>query len=385
MIDPYFDREQTKAKHFILKHYLQELAFKILRFSDLAYIDGFSGPWESQTEDFADSSFKIAIEVLREAQRIVEQQTGRRHKIKCFFSEKNPRAFSQLASSISPFNNPSTGFEIETYCGEFESAVPIIQKFIGRSFPLVFIDPTGWSGYSFEVIRPLFNAPKCEVLINFMYDFVNRAASMGDPKIIASLNPILGGPGWEQRLDTHLPKGLAVEKLFRQTLTAAGGFQSVISTKVDRSTADRPHFFIVYGTKSPDGLKAFREVEYKALKQHARDRADARERKREIKLGTGDLFSDFHADIQEATIDDLVEEQKTAALLETCQLLRERGSLRFVELWTTLLQAHMLRVNNVRDICVALYKNGQIKNTWGGGNRKPQDSDLIELSITSKS
>ncbi len=71
MTDPYFDREQTKAKHFILKRYLQALAFKVLRFSAITYVDGFSGPWETQTQDFADSSFKIAIEVLKDAQQII--------------------------------------------------------------------------------------------------------------------------------------------------------------------------------------------------------------------------------------------------------------------------------------------------------------------------
>jgi len=62
--DPYVGREQTKAKHFILRHYLQALAFKVLRFSDITYVDGFSGPWDTRTEDFSDSSFMIAITVL---------------------------------------------------------------------------------------------------------------------------------------------------------------------------------------------------------------------------------------------------------------------------------------------------------------------------------
>jgi len=33
--NPYLDREQTRAKHFILKRYLQALAFKVLDFSDI--------------------------------------------------------------------------------------------------------------------------------------------------------------------------------------------------------------------------------------------------------------------------------------------------------------------------------------------------------------
>jgi hypothetical protein len=55
--DPYSDREQTMAKHYILRRYLQALAFKVLNFSDITYVDGFSGPWKCREENFSDSSF----------------------------------------------------------------------------------------------------------------------------------------------------------------------------------------------------------------------------------------------------------------------------------------------------------------------------------------
>jgi len=47
--DPYSGREQTKAKHFLLKRYLQALAYKVLTFSDITYVDGFSAS-ESESE-----------------------------------------------------------------------------------------------------------------------------------------------------------------------------------------------------------------------------------------------------------------------------------------------------------------------------------------------
>jgi len=371
--DPYAGREQTKAKHFILKHYLQALAFKVLRFFDIAYVDGFSGPWETQTEDFADSSFRIALDVLRDAQQQILTQTGRHPRIHCFFSENDPEAYAQLAAAVAPLHNPDKGFEIKTYCGEFEDAVSEIQAFIGRSFPLIFIDPMGWTGYPFDKIKPLFDRPKCEVLINFMYDFVNRAASMSDRKTIASLDPILGGPNWEERLDPNLPRGLAVEKLFRDTLRGAGGFEFVVSTKIDRPTADRPHFFIAYGTKSYDGLKAFRETEYVALRAHARNRADAKERKRENKTGLPDLFPGMDADVQESTIDDIIGKQKMLASTDLMAALQLYGPLDFSSVVARLLQAYMLRETNVKDICIELARAGKIENTWGGGNRKPHD------------
>lgn len=379
MTDPYSGREQTKAKHFILKRYLQALAFKVLRFYDITYVDAFSGPWETKTEDFLDSSFMIAISVLKDAQQKIQLQTERRPKIRCFFSENNRQAYTKLAAAIAPIHKPEENFEIKTYFGEFENAISEIQTFISSSFPLIFIDPTGWKGYSFNKIGPLFSRPKCEVLINFMYDFVNRAASMSDTKTISSLDPILGGPGWETRLDPSLPRGRAVEKLFRDNLAIVGNFGFVVSTKIDRPTADRPHFFIAYGTKSRDGLKAFRETEYNVL---TRDRADAKERKRESRSGSSDLFSGLDADVQETTIDEIVEEQKTLASQDVLNILREFGPISFSGLWEIILQAYMLRVTNVKDICVDLAKSGAIEQPWGGGTRKPRDQDAIKLKLS---
>ncbi len=314
MVDPYSGREQTRAKHFILKSYLQALAFKVLTFSDVTYIDGFSGPWETKTVNFSDSSFMIAITVLQDAQKHILDRTGIRRRIKCFFSESDSEAYAQLKGAVAEFHRPQEGFEIKTFEGKFEDAVADVQSFVGVSFPLIFIDPTGWTGYPFDKIKPLFALAKCEVLINFMYDFINRFA-YADAEIIASMAPILGGPDWPNRVDPNLPRGLAVEKLFRETLKSSGDFKFVVSTKIDKTTAERPHFFIAYGTKSADGLKTFRQIEYEALRKHAKNRANAMERQREQRLSATDMFAGYQAELKELTIDEIVSEQKSLATI----------------------------------------------------------------------
>jgi len=224
-MNAYVDREQTLAKHFILRGYLQELVFKVLHGWDIAYVDGFSGPWESKTDDFSDTSFMVAIGVLKDAQDKVAAQTGVRRKVKCFFSEKDAKSYEQMAAAVAPFDRPNAGFAIKTFHGEFVDAVEEIWKFVGPSFPLIFIDPTGWTEYPFTKIAPLFALSKCEALINFMYGHISRFLTHPDEKIIASLDPILGGPGWQKRLDPSMKPGPAVEKLFRETLKAAGKFR----------------------------------------------------------------------------------------------------------------------------------------------------------------
>lgn len=381
MDDPYLGREQTKAKHFILKHYLQALAFKVLTFSDITYVDGFCGPWESKTENFSDSSFMIAIAVLRDAQKITFDRDNCRRRIRCFFSDRNADAIAQLRAAIAPFHNVDQRFEIRIYHGRFEDAVGEIQGFIEDSFPLIFIDPTGWSGYPFEKIKPILLRPKCEIVINFMYEFVNRFAHSDAPDIVASLDHILGGPGWGTRLDNSLSRGAAVEKLFRQTLKEVGQFKFVVSTKIEKATMERPHFFIAYGTKNRKGLTAFRETEYAALRAHAKNRANAKEKKRENRSKIPDLFGGHDAEVQEASMDQLVTEQMDQAVAELVGLLRREGPQSFSIVVSQLLERFMLRETNVKDICVQLAAAGKIENTWGGGNRKPRDSDVIRLTL----
>ena len=96
-------------------------------------------------------------------------------------------AFSRLKSAVAPHHNPSENFEIRTFHGAFEDAVDDIRAFIGQAMPLIFIDPSGWTGYPFNKIAPLFERRKCEVVINFMYSFVSRFIEHPDDKIIASL------------------------------------------------------------------------------------------------------------------------------------------------------------------------------------------------------
>ena len=115
------------------------------------------------------------------------------------------------------------------------------------------------------------------------------------------------------------------------------------------------------------------------MRAHVKSRANAKEKKREDKSNIGDLFPGHEAEVQEATIDEIVDEQKALASADLMAVLSQHGTLTFANVLVRLLQAFMLRETNVKDICVDLAKVGKIENTWGGGNRKPRDTDTIKL------
>jgi hypothetical protein len=217
-----------------------------------------------------------------------------------------------------------------------------------------------------------------------MYDFVNRFAGNEDEKTRASLNPILGGPGWEERLDKSLSRGLAIEKLFRETLRATGNFAFVISTRIEKSTIDRPHFCIAYATKDRRGLITFRQTEYEALRKHTQKRTAAKQRLGEERSRISDMFAGQDDQLHEEAMEQLVEAEKSAASAQLLMELATCASLSFAKVVEILLQRYVLRETNVKDICIELAAAGKIERTWGGGNRKPQDSDRITARMDSK-
>jgi three-Cys-motif partner protein len=380
MVDPYSEREQTLTKHFLLRSYLQTLVYKLFHGGQksITFVDGFSGPWKSQTEDFADSSFMIAINVLRAA-HFQMREIGKPKTTKCFFVEKNAKSYTLLKQAVERFHSPNDDFHIQTYHGEFESAADRIVEYVGQSFALVFIDPTGWTGYTYSAIGPILKHEPGEVLINFMFDFVNRAAGMSDPKTIKSLDAIFGGTGWKSRIQAGAPVGTELERIFREVLREAGNYKYVLSTRIDKATADRPHFCIAYGTRAVAGLKAFREVEHNALKGHQELRVRAKQTKREVRTQQVELFSPEL--ISDTSFAVLVSVEKQAAKAWIQELLRARGRpIQFGVLVPAVLERFIVRETVAKDICVELAEAAIIKNTWkAAGKKKPLDSSTIEL------
>ena len=146
----YEGREQSLVKHVILRRYLQRFAFIIgSRWSSITYVDCFSGPWKSRSDEFADTSFGIAINELRNARDALRDNQGKQVQLRCFFLEKSRSAYAQLTE----FVNTIDDIEIETRNAALENSVDQIVKFAKQSgaqssFPFVFIDPTGWTGFA---------------------------------------------------------------------------------------------------------------------------------------------------------------------------------------------------------------------------------------------
>jgi three-Cys-motif partner protein len=301
MVDPrlYEGREQTYVKHVILDQYLAKFAHIIGYWADsITYVDGFSGPWNSVSEQFKDSSFGIAIERLKEARSNLEESTGRTFKIRCFFVEESQSAFSKLQR----FTQAIPDIEVRTEKSTFESAIPKIAEFVSKSpgtnFLFLLLDPKGWTGFSMDKIRVLLELEPCEVLVNFMTSHIKRFLELEHGATKEQFEQLFGDGNFRSVIAglQGFDREYAAVEAYASSLGKAGNFPYVCKAMVLKSSRDETHYHLIYATRHKRGVEVFKSAELAAMIAMEGARAGARQRARQKKTGQLDLLAacDLH-------------------------------------------------------------------------------------------
>ena len=344
-VEYYRGREQTYLKHFFLERYLERVAYIIgWSYPTFVYVDGFSGPWKSDEEAFEDTSFAIAVNKLRQVQTGL-RKVGKNPEIRCLFVERDSTAFRQLKDATRRVSDIGT----EALHGEFEERIPDILRFVGPSFSLVFIDPTGWTGFGLRNITPILQHQPGEVLINFMFDYINRFLHDSRSEIVASFDRLFGGPGWKHVVRDEQCGEEEVVKLYSERMRATGGFRYITSTRVLKPLADRSYFHLIYGTRNLKGLREFRGVEKAAIDEQERVRSRTKQVRRVERTGQPELFTDdIFANISPFERQRAL--RRTEATTRLRSLLRAKQRVRYLEVLEVLLEVPLIWESVVQEI-----------------------------------
>lgn len=294
----YFGREQTQVKHFILQKYLQRFAHIVGFHRDtITYVDCFSGPWKGKSEELEDTSFAVALKELRGA-RETHRLRQRNISLRCFFLEKDPDAFLRLTDYL----HNVTDVDVEARNATLEESIGDIVDFVGRggarSFPFIFIDPSGWTGFAMANIAPLLRLQPCEVLINFMTGHIRRFLDSPLEQTQESFRQLFGNDGFRAKvhgLEGQDRDDAAVEE-YARSVRLTGDYSFVCSAIVLNPERDQTHFHLIYATRDRKGVEVFKDVEKKAMEVQEAARADAQQRRQESRTGQPALFSsqDMH-------------------------------------------------------------------------------------------
>ena len=366
----YLGREQTLVKHTILKRYLLRLAVIVGTWTDaITYIDCFSGPWESKTEDYSDTSFGIAVQELKKAQTELAKQ-GKNPRFRCFFLEKDKKPFVELDA----FCKSVSGIEAEAKNNILEKAVPDILGFYKqggqKNFAFTLFDPKGWKGIELDVIGPLLKVTPGEVLINFMTSFTRRFIESQDPELVPGFDRLYGGPTFRAKL-ASVPRAerddAMVEEYIRQ-IKAAGSFRYVCYTPIFQAQTNNVHFHLIYATRNEKGLEVFKKEERKAMEVMENARAKAQQRERESG-GTLELLSstDMH---DSQFYNSLRTKYWNKAESKIRSVLAAKKSIQFDALWESVLTTPLVWVEDLNQFLLQLRAEGKLKLTGMGEREK---------------
>lgn len=248
----------TEAKHAILRKYLDAWLPIISRWNGrVVYIDGFAGPGEYVGGK--EGSPVIAIKAVIE-HKLKIQMTA---EFMFIFVEADKERCEYLQAKLKSIKI-SSNLKYECICGKFEDAVKKLLNQLNeqktRLAPsFVFIDPFGYSGIPFSLIKRIMENPNCEVFITFMYEEINRFAQ--DTKSDKILDETFGTDKWRDvRKETDPNKRCYyLHDLYKNQLQHEAGIKFVRSFKMINNM-NRTDYFLFFGTNELTGLKKMKEA-----------------------------------------------------------------------------------------------------------------------------
>jgi len=378
-LEDYKGREQSYVKHVFLDRYLETLAHKTAsQYPHIVYVDGFAGPWQSANEKFQDTSFGIALNALRRA-KAAWKKNGRDVLMSAFLVERDPAAHARLASIPARYPDVS----IKTYSADFLNVLPTILKDIpAEAFAFFLIDPKGWR-LRLQALAPMLARRNSEVIFNFMFDFINRAASIKEPVVVSGLDELIPLGDWRAKLEAAergRPEGLNSDErkailvdAFAESLGQLGKYGYVAETTVLRPLKDRPLYCLFYATRHHTGIEVFRDCQIKALIEQSKTRAATKVKHAKTSSGQGELFESLH-DMGPDELTSFLQAQRGEAEKTLLQLTpKTPSSILYDKLWPQVLARHVVRLPDVNKIAAQLHNDGVLLfPDWEKRKRVPQ-------------
>ena len=179
----------TRAKHEILRRYLKAW-FPILNswHNRIIYIDGFCGPGRYKGSELG--SPLIALDVARNHRQAMSGEL-----VFWFIDERDDRIL-HLEQELQALPIPAH-FKVKPTFGKFHEKLGMVlndmeAKGSNLAPTFAFIDPFGFSGIPFTLIERLLKQERCEALITFMVDAMNRFLEHPKDRIVQHIVDAFG-------------------------------------------------------------------------------------------------------------------------------------------------------------------------------------------------
>lgn len=250
----------TEKKHEILRRYFQAwLPILAQANARLLYIDAFAGPGEySKGEDGS------PLVILKAARDHVLKFSS---ELICLFVESKDDRYQHLMEVLERIKPTlPDNIKFRAFRGEFNDQLTRILASVEeqrklRAPTLAFMDPFGFSEPPFSTIAKLMKYPKSEVLVNFMYQEINRFLSA--PQFAAHFDAKFGTPEWREatKISDALERLRAIHDLYFKQL---GRVAKYVQAFLMVNKSNSPDYLLFFATNSLKGMEAMLQAMWKA-------------------------------------------------------------------------------------------------------------------------
>ena len=219
------------------------------------YIDGFAGPGRYSGGE--DGSPLLVLKAAR------DHTYPFKADLLCIFIEENRKRFLELEHSVENVRGSlPPNISVRTVHGTFDEQ--LIKTFASLDLQkqsaaptFAFIDPFGFSHTPFSTVKRVLSNRRGEVLINFMYEEINRFLSL--EKHSSDYDALFGTSDWR--------KAVAVTAPDRRKKAIYGTYQRQLETCAQyvhsfemRNIANSTDYFLFFATNNIRGLEKMKEA-----------------------------------------------------------------------------------------------------------------------------
>ena len=247
----------TAAKHQILRKYLDAWLPILGTYNKrIVYVDGFSGPGRYAGGE--SGSPIIAIEAA-----LTHQAKLGGELVFLFIEERADRA-DHLDGEIAKLQLP-TSFQVQvergTFADKLGKTLDELDNDGGQIAPtFALIDPFGFSGIPYALIQRLLSKNKCEVLVTFMVDSINRWLTHPDDNITAHIVETFGTHEAIKIAEGSGDRTTALKDLYHRQLNKAARFVRYFEMR-DRD--GRLVYYLFFASNNPVGHLKMKEAMWK--------------------------------------------------------------------------------------------------------------------------
>lgn len=259
--------QHTRIKHEVLMRYLDSWTTILGRdHASVAYVDGFAGRGRYLPGNQPGSPL-VAAEVMLDALGQAQGSGQSLGRIDFHLVEPDPDNLANLRAEIAehPMSQHPL-LRIHYYDVPFSAASAAIVSRIATSGQpgFFFLDPFGYDDPPMSVVERILGLPRCEVFINYMFDFIRWASGMSEPALRDTLDRLHGNTGWRT---CESFRGTARERCLRENYREElkkRGAKYVIPFRMGADDKDRTLYYLFHASGHPKAVRTMKQAMVKA-------------------------------------------------------------------------------------------------------------------------